>query len=270
MDRDSKKLFHKVIVDLLCLGSVGFPVLMFYMFGFPYQRGFFCGDESIRYPFKESTVSSSILYTVGLGLPTLVILFIEYSMRNNEQSRYSFLGTPIPNWLYSAYNNILWFLFGAACSQLTTDIGKYTIGRLRPHFLDICKPNVDCNNEINETKYNEDFICGGERPSKFTDSRLSFPSGHSSLSFYCMVYLALYLQARVKTSKYGMARSLAQFVVILMATFCALSRVSDYKHHWSDVLAGTILGITAATITVSQMINCNNKKKIFKRIKCKD
>lgn len=112
-------------------------------------------------------------------------------MRNNEQSRYSLLGTPIPNWLYSVYNNILWFLFGAACSQLTTDIGKYTIGRLRPHFLDICKPNVDCNNEMNETKYNEDFICGGERPSKFTDSRLSFPSGHSSLSFYCMVYLAV-------------------------------------------------------------------------------
>jgi len=43
------------------------------MFGSPYQRGFFCGDESIRYPFKESTVSSSILYTVGLGLPTLVV-----------------------------------------------------------------------------------------------------------------------------------------------------------------------------------------------------
>lgn len=249
MDRDSKKLFHKVIVDLLCLGSVGFPVLMFYMFGSPYQRGFFCSDESIRYPFKESTVTSSILYTVGLGLPTLVILFIEYSMRNNEQSRYSLLGTPIPNWLYSVYNNMLWFLFGAACSQLTTDIGKYTIGRLRPHFLDICKPNVDCNSDINKTRYIEDFTCNGERPNKFTDSRLSFPSGHSSLSFYCMVYLALYLQARVKTSKYGMARSLAQFVVILMAVFCALSRVSDYKHHWSDVLAGTILGITTATIT---------------------
>jgi len=43
------------------------------MFGSPYQRVFFCGDESIRYPFKESTVSSSILYTVGLGLPTLVV-----------------------------------------------------------------------------------------------------------------------------------------------------------------------------------------------------
>jgi len=68
-----------------------------------------------------------------------------------------------------------------------------------------------------------------------------------------------------------MARSLSQFVVISMAVYCALSRVSDYKHHWSDVLAGTILGITIATITVSQMINCNNnKKKMFKRVKCKD
>lgn len=68
-----------------------------------------------------------------------------------------------------------------------------------------------------------------------------------------------------------MAKSLFQFLVITMAVYCALSRVSDYKHHWSDVLAGTLLGIIAATITVSQMINCNNnKKKIFKRVKCKD
>lgn len=89
------------------------------------------------------------------------------------------------------YNNILWFLFGAACSQLTTDIGKYTIGRLRPHFLDICKPDVNCNDEINKTKYIEDFTCRGDLQKKFTDSRLSFPSGHSSLSFYCMIYLAV-------------------------------------------------------------------------------
>lgn len=53
--------------------AVGFPVLFFYLFGSPYQRGFFCNDESIRYPFKESTVSSSVLYTVGLGLPTITV-----------------------------------------------------------------------------------------------------------------------------------------------------------------------------------------------------
>jgi len=120
------------------------------------------------------------------------MLIIEYSLRNNEQSRYSLLGANIPNWLYSVYNNILWFLFGAACSQLTTDIGKYTIGRLRPHFLDICQPNITCD-DSNKTKYIEDFTCIGDKPKKFTDSRLSFPSGHSSLSFYCMIYLAVSL-----------------------------------------------------------------------------
>lgn len=77
------------------------------------------------------------------------------------------------------------------------------------------------------------------------------------------------MQARFKTSRYGMVRSLIQFLVISMAVFCALSRVSDYKHHWSDVLAGTVLGTAIAIITVSQMINCNNKK-VFKRIKCKE
>ncbi|VVC44560.1 Hypothetical protein CINCED_3A021318 [Cinara cedri] len=256
MDKASKKLLRKVIVDILCLSLVGFPVLMFYMFGSPYHRGFFCSDESIRYPFKESTVSSKVLYSVGLGLPTLVILFVEYSLQNNEQSRYSLLGTNIPNWLYSVYNNLLWFLFGAACSQLTTDIGKYTIGRLRPHFLYICKPNVEC--DVSKTEYIEDFKCTGFREEKYTDSRLSFPSGHSSLSFYCMIYLALYLQARIKTSKYAMAKSLFQFLAISMAAFCALSRVSDYKHHWSDVLAGTILGITAAILTI---YNCHESIK---------
>lgn len=101
------------------------------------------------------------------------------------------MGSNIPNWLFSGYNNILWFLFGAACSQLTTDIGKYTIGRLRPHFHDVCKPKVDCDADDNKMKYIEDFECGGQKSYKFIDSRLSFPSGHSSLSFYCMVYLAV-------------------------------------------------------------------------------
>lgn len=131
------------------------------------------------------------VYLTKLSLKLLQILFVEFSLRNNEQSRYSLWGTNIPNWVYCSYNNLLWFLFGAACSQLTTDIGKYTIGRLRPHFMDICKPNVDCNNDQMKNIYIEDFECSGNKEHKFTDSRLSFPSGHSSLSFYCMIYIAV-------------------------------------------------------------------------------
>ncbi len=42
-----------------------------------------------------------------------------------------------------------------------------------------------------------------------------------------------------------------QAVVIFMALFTCLSRVSDYKHHWSDVLAGAILGVILAFVCVS-------------------
>lgn len=39
----------------------------------PYQRGFFCNDDSIKYPFHDSTITSTVLYTVGFTLPILSV-----------------------------------------------------------------------------------------------------------------------------------------------------------------------------------------------------
>lgn len=44
-------------------------------------------------------------------------------------------GYRIPTWLENSYRKIGVFAFGSAVSQLTTDIAKYSIGRLRPHFF---------------------------------------------------------------------------------------------------------------------------------------
>lgn len=46
-------------------------------------------------------------------------------------------------------------------------------------------------------------------------------------------------------------RHFFQGVLIYLAVFVCLSRVSDYKHHWSDVLSGAILGVFVAALTVS-------------------
>lgn len=35
----------------------------------PYQRGLYCGDSSLSYPYQKSTVPSSVLTAVGLTLP---------------------------------------------------------------------------------------------------------------------------------------------------------------------------------------------------------
>ncbi|KAK1135489.1 hypothetical protein K0M31_000080 [Melipona bicolor] len=85
--------------------------------------------------------------------------------------------------------------------------------------------------------------------------RLSFPSGHSSFSAYTMIYLALYLQLRMTWKGSKLLKHFLQLLCLLMAWFTALSRVSDYKHHWSDVLAGSTLGTIVALVVANFVAN---------------
>lgn len=62
-----------VLIFSINFVSVGIPILIFFLYGKPYQRGFYCYDESIKYPFKESTVTNTMLYIVGLFLPITVV-----------------------------------------------------------------------------------------------------------------------------------------------------------------------------------------------------
>lgn len=248
MDKEERSLLTKITVDLCCLAAVGFPVLGFYLFGEPYKRGFFCDDESIRHPFKESTVPSRVLYVVGLGVPVTTMIITEFlhsQLPTYNKKYYKLFNHTLPAWLWTAYMNIIIFGFGAASSQLLTDIGKYLIGRLRPHFMDVCQPNVQCD-KMQSYKYIEDYECMGTSAKKNRDARLSFPSGHSSFSVYTMVYVTMYLQARMTWRGSYLLRHTIQFLCLSMAWFTALSRISDYKHHWSDVLAGSILGAVIA------------------------
>ncbi|XP_046596702.1 putative phosphatidate phosphatase isoform X1 [Neodiprion lecontei] len=250
MDRDSMQILTKMVIDFLCLFVVAMCVLMFYLYGKPFERGFFCSDESLKYPFGESTVTSTMLYLVGLFLPICVMICCEYldAKKKRGQSTRVFFGYTIPPWVWKAYYHIGIFGFGSACTVLTTDIAKYTIGRLRPHFLTVCNTSA-CNLTSNVGVYVEDFTCNPlpiytERTLK--EARLSFPSGHSSFSAYTMIYLVLYLQLRVHWAISKLLKHLLQFLCFWMAWFTAMSRVSNYKHHWSDVLAGSTLGIAMA------------------------
>lgn len=57
------------------------PLLIFQLFVTPYKRGFYCDDESIRYPYRDSTVSRQMLIVVGLVIP--VVLVSNYMPINN-------------------------------------------------------------------------------------------------------------------------------------------------------------------------------------------
>ncbi|XP_017123516.1 putative phosphatidate phosphatase isoform X2 [Drosophila elegans] len=259
----NKRILCRVGLDVLILLCAGFPILLFFLLGEPYKRGFFCDDESLKHPFHDSTVRNWMLYFIGGVIPVGVILAVEVLISQNKAKqdngnstsrRYVFMNYDLPDWLIECYKKVGIYAFGAVLSQLTTDIAKYSIGRLRPHFIAVCQPQMPdgttCDDPSNAGRYIQEFTCKGVGSSArmLKEMRLSFPSGHSSFTFFAMVYLALYLQARMTWRGSKLLRHLLQFAFIMVAWYTALSRVSDYKHHWSDVLAGSLIGSICALV----------------------
>lgn len=266
MDRSSKTILRKIIIDFICLFIVGIVVLCFSLFGKPYKRGFFCNDESLNHPYHTSTVNNVMLYVIGLLLPVCTIIVGEYiHLRHWNGDTYTLFGYSIPPWVWSAYGKVGVFGFGAATTVFITDIAKYTIGRLRPHFMAVCMPSVNCSLIENQHRYIENYTCTTQQYSaKFLkEIRLSFPSGHSSFSAYTMIYLAIYLQLRMTWKGSKLLKHFLQLICLTMAWFTAMSRVSDYKHHWSDVLAGLTLGTVVALIIVNCVADLFNERRQF-------
>jgi len=86
------------------------------------------------------------------------------------------------------------FLLGAVSTDILTNLGKNTIARMRPCFIEMCKPSTDVKLFCNQINGNyssyvklSDLRCKRE-PSYYSDYMKSFPSGHSSMSFYPMVF----------------------------------------------------------------------------------
>lgn len=49
-------------------------------------------------------------------------------------------------------------------------------------------------------------------------------------------------------ASYGLVKPALQVLFTSAAFYTGLTRVSDYKHHWQDVLAGLTLGTSVAAI----------------------
>uniref|UniRef100_A0A1A7WN39 Phospholipid phosphatase 3 n=1 Tax=Iconisemion striatum TaxID=60296 RepID=A0A1A7WN39_9TELE len=240
VDNRNKKVL--VVLDIFCLLLAMLPSLVLHRSSVhPYQRGFYCNDSSLNYPYKSSTVPSSVLISVGMTLPMVSIVIGEcYRIHQLQEGTKSFVGNP---YVAALYKQIGVFLFGCAVSQSFTDIAKVSVGRMRPHFLDVCKPDfstINCS-----LGYITNYTCRGEE-SQVQEARKSFFSGHASFSLYTMLYLAFYIQSRFTWRGARLLRPLLQFTLLMMAFYTGLSRVSDHKHHPTDVLAGFVQGALVA------------------------
>ncbi len=119
--------------------------------------------------------------------------------------------------------------------------------------MDVCKPNVNIYEQYCSTKTYlrplVDFKCTNPNMHDIDESRKSFPSGHSSTAFYMCLFLALFIHKTWTRRNLGLIPQFFQFLLFCLAFFTALSRVMDNKHHPTDVLAGSVLGIVNAVFT---------------------
>jgi len=73
-------------------------------------------------------------------------------------------------------------------------------------------------------------------------SRKSFPSGHTSLTFSSYTILSLYILFHLKP-KSASQRIVSIGVPIGIGCFVGASRIVDNWHHVSDVLGGAVIGL---------------------------
>lgn len=242
----TRKSIIRLIVDTILWLIVGLPILLLYKTGTPYHAGFFCDDQSLRYPYKEDTIPDSLLLGLGFSIPFCVMLLTEIirclSSRNCS---------PVNRDLLIFVKGACAFVFGFTVVEVFIQGFKFSIGRPRPHFFDVCRPNfssINCSQG-----YITDYDCTGNIHSDkvMRDSRFSFLSGHAAFSMYGAIFTCLYLEKRVSVSYSLVLKPVLQLSLVVLSLACSLTRYYDYKHHVSDIVAGLLLGVCTALFIVS-------------------
>lgn len=99
--------------------------------------------------------------------------------------------------------------------------------------------------------------------------RLSFPSGHTSSAFAISTYLGIYIHKRITWRGSKLFKHILQMIFIGAAAFVGFTRISDYVHHWSDVLASTIIGTLIGSligIFATDLVRSKRDSKIVNRM----
>lgn len=185
----------------------------------------------------------------------------------------------IREYIGNIYISYGFFFIGLLLNTIVTLIGKKTVGRLRPNFLDVCQPNVNpysicgeahitgkyqINKKLQTNKETDslfcfigktylipgvDFECTNADKADIQESQLSFPSGHSSTSFYTAIFLVCYLNQMWKRRSCNLLLHIVQVFILCVAFVVVMTRVTDNKHHVTDVIAGSSVGTIVALIT---------------------
>ncbi|KAH9946069.1 phosphatidic acid phosphatase type 2/haloperoxidase, partial [Epithele typhae] len=203
-----------------------------------FRREFSLTDTSLMHTFAEhERVPPWLLYVIFAGGPLILMPVINLlSVRSWWDFHSSYLG-----WLLST-----------SITGCITQFVKVTVGRPRPDLIDRCQPVTGAADP--SFGLSTSAICTQTSAKILKDGFRSFPSGHSSLSFAGLGFLAFYLAGKLHLfDKRGHSvKAWLSLAPLSGAALVAISRTMDYRHHWQDVLTGSVLGLTIAYFSYRQ------------------
>ncbi|CAO3636047.1 unnamed protein product [Mucor fragilis] len=205
----------------------------------PFHREFSINDTSLMHKYTvDESVPVWLLVVIAILAPVLIIAAVSLGIRRS--------------WL-DFHSGLLGLAVALSLTIMMTDVIKITVGRPRPDMLDRCQPPPGIQNPplllLNYT------ICTADQNTyEFKDGFKSFPSGHSSFSFAGLGYVAFYLAGKMHLFDEGghTYKSFVFCIPFLGALLIAISRLHDYRHHWTDVFVGGIIGTAFAYFAYRQ------------------
>ncbi|RYP46227.1 hypothetical protein DL768_007546 [Monosporascus sp. mg162] len=196
------------------------------------------------YPYRQQIIAPWLDSFLAAAIPIVVILLAQVRIRS----------------FWDVNNGIIGLVYCLLTSVFCVVMIKLLVGGLRPHFYDLCKPdptlasqaqrNTTGQNGVGYQNYMyTSEICTVDHNQHLWNGLESFPSGHSSTIFAGMVFLYLYLNAKLKVfSNYhpSMWKLVVLYLPILLACIISGLLTVDQSHNWYDIVAGAVIGIVFA------------------------
>ncbi|XP_045502293.1 phospholipid phosphatase 2-like isoform X1 [Colias croceus] len=249
-------LWH-LLIDLPILLLVAAVCILLEVGALPSrQSGFRCNDPDLSFPHTGDTISISLVAAVTVIVPFIIIWAVEAALHRDDE--YTIKKNKLSASVGTAGLIYRDYIYGAVVNLTVMEVVKCVVGSPRPTFFDLCEP--DKARTCNDSEYVASYTCTSTRYSRYLqiDASRSFPSAHTSLAVYCGLFLAWYLQRRAFSwhNRSVLIVPLVQILCIIYAVVCPLTRVTDHRHHWWDVLAGGIMGLASLVYTV--LVLCKN------------
>ncbi|CAG5015091.1 unnamed protein product [Parnassius apollo] len=250
-------LWWHLSIDLPILLLVAALCILLEVGALPSRRnGFKCNDPDLSYPHTGDSISITLVAVITVMIPFIVMWGVETILQQDDE--YTMKKSKLIESAKTVSLVYRDYIYGAVVNLTVLEVIKCVVGSPRPTFFDLCEPDkaMTCNN----SEYVSSYTCTSTKYSRYLriDSSRSFPSAHASLSIYCGLFLAWYLQRRAFSwhNRSVLLVPLLQILCIIYAAVCPLSRLTDHRHHWWDVLAGGVMGFISALYTV--LVLCKN------------